>query len=217
MPHKSKKGNGTFLFSMALGAALAAATGYYVQHKEEVDKEAKKQLDVLAKRFKQTRQEVEKRVQDVWGDVSEEGIHRYMDLRGALLEALQEESVQRTGVIIKKNYDATVKKILDTATKAGVLTKENEQKLKDVFTMDWDDIQKALSLGAKAVRTLAKNAPGSLSKKARTIKKKTRAIKRDILKKAESSSKKAAKNVKKTAKKIASKAKNISKKSMGKK
>lgn len=202
IPPKSKKGNGTFLFSMALGAALAAATGYYVQHKEEVDKEAKKQLDVLTKRFKQTRKEVEKRVQEVWGDVSEEGIHRYMDLRGALLEALQEESIQKTGVIIKKNYDATVKRILASATKAGILTKENEQKLKDVFTMDWNEIQKALTIGAKAVRTLAKNTPNNLSKKARDIKKKTKAIKRDILKKAELNSKKVTKAVKKTNKKI---------------
>lgn len=158
-PQKSKKGNGGFLLSMALGAALAAATGYYVQHKDEVDKEAKKQFAILAKRFKQTRKQVEQRVKEVWGDVSEEAIHRYMDVRGAVLEALHDEALTRTGVLIEKNYNATVDRILATAIKTGVLNKESQKKLKDIFTMDWKDIQKVLKTGAKVVKNLAKKAP----------------------------------------------------------
>lgn len=169
-PHHKHGKSGGFL-TMALGAALATAAGYmYVTHKEEIDKEAKKRIQQLAQLFHQTKPQIEKRVKQVWGEVSKNGIATYLDLRGMLLHALENEAVAKKGQMLKKSYDEIVDKVIASARKSGMLTPEIEKKLTDTFKMDWDEVQKVLTdvviMGASKTASAFKKMNSSKQAKA---------------------------------------------------
>ena len=179
-----KKGgnNGPLFISVALGAALAAGAGYYVTHKEEIDREAKKQIDMLARLFKETRSEVEKRVRKVWGEVSHEAVATYMDARGALLHMLENEVVEKTGKLVQKNYNEAVDNVIRAARKSGMLTPDVEEKLAEMLKMDWKDVQKIFESGMKMVESAAKQGMKMMSKPAKKGSKKV-AKKKPVAKK----------------------------------
>lgn len=152
---KQKGGGGVLFLSMALGAALAAGAGYYVTHKEEVDREAKKKIDELAKLFKETRAQVEPKVRKVWGDVTEETVAKYMDVRGALLHALEDERVQNAGELLKGNYEEIVETIVKSARKSGILDAATEKKLEQLFKTDWSKVKEVLMTGAEVATSVA--------------------------------------------------------------
>jgi len=161
------------LLQLALGAALAAGAGYYAAHKEEVDREAKKKIDKLAKMFRENRPEVEKRVKKVWGEVNKEAIATYMDLRGKLLHELEEENLKKHGKMLKEQYDKIVDEVVKHAKKSGVLTPDVEKKLADLFKMDWNDVKKLLMelmmIGAKKTARMVRKV--KVSKQVRKVKK----------------------------------------------
>lgn len=210
--HKQGKSGGSFLVA-ALGAALATAAGYmYVTHKEEVDKEAKKRIQQLAKMFHQSKPQIEKRVKQVWGEVSKNGIATYLDLRGMLLHTLENEAVSKQGEMIKKRYDEIVDKVIASARKSGMLTPEIEKKLTETFKMDWNEVQeiltKAVVMGASKTASTIKKM--NSSKQAKAAKKAVSAAARKMVKQAQQKmagamrgSKKQASLKKKTLKKAA--------------
>jgi hypothetical protein len=199
------------LFQLALGAALAAGAGYYVTHKEEVDKEAKKTIIVLAKLFKEKRAEVEKRVKKVWGSVNKDAIATYLDLRGQLLHALEKANLESRGKMLKGQYEKIVGDILSKAKKSGMLTPEIERKLSEVFNMDWQQVSKVLvtllATGAKKTVAMVKKS-GVRGK----VKKAVKSVKKTVGKKKVVAKKSAVKAVKRVAKKPA----RVAKKSMRK-
>lgn len=141
----SDKSGGLPLLGFALSAALAGAAGYmYVTHKEEIDKEAKKRIDQLAKQFKQSRPEIERRVKKTWGEVSKGAIAVYLDVRSALLHALEEENLQKGGKMIQAKYDKIVEDVIGNAKKSGMISPEVEKKLTELLKMDWKDVEKNL-------------------------------------------------------------------------
>ena len=158
---------------LALGAALAAGAGYYFTHKEEVDKEAKKRIDRLAKLFEEKRPAVEKKVREVWGEVSKEAVATYMDLRGHLLHELEEENLKKRGKMLKENYEKVVDEVIKRARKSDLLTPETEEKLREVFKMDWVQVRAMLvKLMAKGVEKTAKAVRKiKVAKKVRTVRK----------------------------------------------
>lgn len=189
----SQKKGGGLLFSVALGAALAAAAGYYATHKEEVDREAKKRIDQLAKAFKESRPLIEKRVREVWGEVSEEAVATYLDVRGALLHALEEENLEKTGKLLRKEYDHLVELAVQKARKSGLLNKDIEKKLEELFKMDWKQIQAILAKSAKVIGKAASRAGKTASKE---VKKAAKKVKRATRKPMSKTMKKAARKVK---------------------
>lgn len=171
---KSKKGGGSLLLSVALGAALAAGAGYYVTHKEEVDREAKKKIDELAKLFKETRAQVEPKVREVWGVVSKEAVEKYMDVRGALLHALEDERVQNAGEMLRENYDSIVEAVVSNAKKSGLLDAATQKKLEKLFKMDWEKVKEVMMTGAQVAAEVAKKSAKSAKK---TVKKAAKDVK----------------------------------------
>lgn len=174
-----KKGSGGIILLSMVGAALAAGAGYYATHKEEVDREAKKHMDRLAKLYKEKRPEVERRVTEVWGEVSDEAVATYLDVRGAVLHALEEENLEKTGKMLRKEYDKLVEMAVKQARKSGLLDKDIEKRLEKLFKMDWKEIQKVLEKSAKDIAGAAgkevKKAAKNVRKAAKkpTKKKKT--------------------------------------------
>lgn len=194
---QGKKGGAPLLFSVALGAALAAGAGYYAIHKEEIDREAKKRYDEMAKQFNQTRAEVEKRVKEIWGEVSHEAIATYMDARAVVLRVLEDENVQQAGKLAQKNYDKAVDLAMKEAKKHGLLDGSAERKLKAVLKKDWEKVQAAFNSSvksaSKAVKSQAKKATAQVKKARKPAKKAAGKVKKAV--------KKAAKPVKKAVKK----------------
>lgn len=184
---KNKQSGGFPLVEFALAAALATGAGYmYVTHKEEIDKEARKKIDKLAKLYKQSRPEVEKRVKKVWGEVSKNAISTYMDLRASLLHELEAENLKRRGDVLKKHYDQIVEGVIKSARKSGILTKETEDKLAGMFKLDWKELEKNLMnaaiIGAQKAAVAIKNIRNN--QKAKTVKKRLlKAAKRGVGKK----------------------------------
>jgi hypothetical protein len=161
------------LLKLALGAALAAGAGYYYTHKEEVDKEAKKRIDLLAKLFKEKRAEVERRVNKVWGNAGKDAIATYMDLRGQVLHALEKENLKKQGKMLKENYDRIVVDIVKSARQSGVLTPDVEKKLAELFKMDWNQVKNVLKdlLTAGAQKTAQFVRKAKVANKVRKVKK----------------------------------------------
>ena len=208
---KKKQQKGGIIFLSMIGAALAAGAGYYATHKEEVDREAKKHMDQLAKLYKEKRPQVEKRVQEVWGDVSDETVATYMDVRGAVLHALEEENLEKTGKLLRKEYDKLVEVAVKQARKSGLLDKDIEKKLEKLFKMDWKEIQKVMEKSAKTVAKTATKEVKKAVKNATKAKKKTPA-KKTATKKKPVAKKKAPAKKKPVAKKSAVKKKVATKK-----
>jgi len=215
------KGGGAMLFTVALGAALAAAAGYYSTHKEEVDKEAKKRMDQLAKMYKEARPKVEKRVMEVWGEVSDEAIATYLDVRGSVLDALEEENLERTGKVIKKQYDRIVESAIKEARKSGILSKDIEKNLEKLFKMDWEDVKKVFEGGIEsATKIVEKEARNVMKEGKKLVKKHTKRVgckKKKVVKKRKpaspkSATKKRTTSAQKTTKKPATKRKAAKKK-----
>ena len=175
--HSAEKKGGFPLLQLALGAALAAGAGYYATHKEQVDREAKKKIDMLAKMFNEKRPVVEKRVKKVWGEVSKEAVVTYMDLRSKLLHELEEENLKKHGKMLKEQYEKIVDQVVKQAKKSGVLTTDVEKKLADLFKMDWNDVKKMLMElvmnGAKKTAAIVRKAKVSkqVRKVTKTVKK----------------------------------------------
>ncbi len=206
---EQKGGGGALLLSMALGAALAAGAGYYATHKEDVDKEAKKRIDELAKVYKETRAQIEPKVREVWGAVSKESVAKYMDLRGMILDAMEDERVQNAGVLMRENYESIVENVVQQAKKSGILDAKMQKKLEKIFKTDWEKVRETVMTGAEVASSMAKKG----MKKARKEVKKTskqvnakRAVKKPV-KKAKKTVKKAASKAKPAVKKTASKVK----------
>lgn len=193
--------------SMALGAALAAGAGYYFSHKEEVDREAKKKINELAKLFKETRAQVEPKVREVWGIVSEETIAKYMEVRGALLHALEDERVQNAGDLLKSNYEEIVENIVKSARKSGILDAATEKKLEKLFKTDWEKVREILVTGAEVASTVATKSAKHAGRAAKKAVKKATAKKKTTRKPVKQTARKTTKKVtrKKPAKKTARK------------
>jgi len=172
-----EKHKGFPLLKLALGAALAAGAGYYFTHKEEVDKEARKKIEVLAKLFEEKRAEVEKRVKEVWGEVSKEAVATYMDLRGQLLHELEKENLKKRGKMLKEQYDKVVEDVIRRAKKSGLLTPEVEGRLEELFKMDWAQVKKMMLelmiTGVQKTSEMVKKM--KTAKKVRTVRKTVKA------------------------------------------
>ncbi len=194
--HAAKKG-GFPLFKLALGAALAAGAGYYATHKEEVDKEAKKRIQQLAKLFRENRPAVEKKVRAIWGKVSKEGVATYMDLRGQLLNALEKENLKKKGRVLKDHYDSIVKDVLGRARKSRLLTPQVEARMSEIFKMDWKQISGVLVdlLSAGAKKTVS-----AIKKKKQTVRRGVKTARKTVKRSTPKSAKKPAAKPAKRAK-----------------
>jgi|WetSurMetagenome_2_1015567.scaffolds.fasta_scaffold136134_2 hypothetical protein len=200
-PHPQKK-KGMPLLQLALGAALAAGAGYYFTHQEEVNNEAKKKIEEFAKMFHEKRAVVEKKVAEVWGEKSKEAVAMYMDLRSQLLKELEEENLKKRGKMIKTQYEKIVDEVVRRARKSELLTPEMEEKLAEVFKMDWTQIEKMLmamvTAGAKKTASVVRNIK---------VAQKVKAVRKTVTKAANSAKKMAKKPVAKKAAKKATKRK----------
>ncbi len=168
----AKKGGALPLLEFALGAALAGAAGFmYVTHKEDIDREAKKRIDQLAKLYKETKPEIEKRVKQVWGEINKNTIATYLNLRSMLLHELQAENMAKRGKMLQKNYENIVDSVSKSARKSGMLTPAMEKGVGQMFKMDWKSVEKMLTsavmMGAqKAVSGAQKAMSGMKNLKA---------------------------------------------------
>ncbi len=166
----NKKSGGSLL-GMALAAALASSAGFmYVTHKEKIDREAKKQVEHLAKLYKESRPEIEKKVKHIWGEVSKNGVSGYLQVRSMLLHAMEDENFKKGEKMVRREYEKLVDKVMERAAKKFHLPSELEEKLSKVFKMDWSDVQETMAgmmaKGAKeTVKALQKAKVSSQVKK----------------------------------------------------
>jgi hypothetical protein len=196
--HHPEKKKGFPIFKLALGAALAAGAGYYAAHKEEVDQEAKKRVDQLARIFKEQKPIVERKVKKAWGKVNKEAISVYMDVRGQILHALEKENVEKQGKLLKSNYDKIVADIISRAGKSGVIKASAQKNLLELFSLDWDRTQKILAnlFKTRAVKKHVKAAAKAAKEHVKAAVTKKVTAKKPVVKKAAAPKKSAVKKAK---------------------
>ncbi len=152
------KKQGFSLFKLVLGAAVATGAGvYYATHKDEVDTMAKQQAAKIAKLFHESKDQVEKKVKEVWGQVNDEAIKKYEDIRMSILAAMEAENLEKHGAMIQKRYEEIVDKAISKAKKAGMIDAGIEKKLEKIYKRDWSGVNKVMKQAfAEARKTVGK-------------------------------------------------------------
>lgn len=128
-----------FGFGLIVGTVLGALAGIFLapqsgkENREmvlEVVEKLKKNIDKMA---------IDKKVKEIWGEVSEEGVRVYTQVRKGLLVKL-EEFRDKWEEIDKEKYISLVEDAVESAKKNSSTTAEKLAKLKKAFVKDWETI-----------------------------------------------------------------------------
>lgn len=134
------------LLGLAIAAAIASTLGflYKTDKGEEVRGDIEKKAKDISKRFKKTRQQVEERVKDFYGELTDDFQKNYLELQGEILAEL-ENSKEENKSVTKTQYNKLVDEIVDEFGQGKKWTKEQIQKLTKALDEDWEDLKDEFS------------------------------------------------------------------------
>ena len=122
-----------------IGSALGALAGFFLSPKsgEENREAVLKKIKELKKQVEDM--EIDKKVKEIWGDVSEDGKKTYVKVRKELIKKLdllqdkwQEFSFEKYVKLVEDSIDEAKSETKQTADKL--------LKLKDLFVRDWNKV-----------------------------------------------------------------------------
>ena len=122
-----------------IGSALGALAGFFLSPKsgEENREAVLKKIKELKKQVEDM--EIDKKVKEIWGDVSEDGKKTYVKARKELIKKLdllqdkwQEFSFEKYVKLVEDSIDEAKSETKQTADKL--------LKLKDLFVRDWNKV-----------------------------------------------------------------------------
>lgn len=132
----------------AIAAALGAALGLvFAQRNEPEVKNLFKKAQDLAGKFQKSRQEIQKIIQDAFGEVSEELEKNYLEIRGDILAKV--DDLKEKGKLTKEKYEDIVNHAVQKFPQAKDWTKKSTNHLIDTLKQDWKDISKDLEEAQK--------------------------------------------------------------------
>ena len=135
---QQKKSSG-FGLGVLIGSALGALAGFFLSPKsgEENREAVLKKIKELKKQVEDM--EIDKKVKEIWGDVSEDGKKTYVKARKQLIKKLdllqdkwQEFSFEKYVKLVEDSIDEAKSETKQTADKL--------LKLKDLFVKDWNKV-----------------------------------------------------------------------------
>ena len=135
---QQKKASG-FGLGVLIGSALGALAGFFLSPKsgEENREAVLKKIKELKKQVEDM--EIDRKVKEIWGDVSEDGKKTYVKARKQLIKKLdllqdkwQEFSFEKYVKLVEDSIDEAKSETKQTADKL--------LKLKDLFVKDWNKV-----------------------------------------------------------------------------
>ncbi|MBI4226059.1 YtxH domain-containing protein [Candidatus Roizmanbacteria bacterium] len=128
-----------FGLGVFLGTILGGLAAFFLSPKsgEENRETVLKRMQELKKSIE--KMEIEKKVKEVWGEVTEDGKKTFLKAKKQLLKRFDElqESWQDFD---QKKYAKMVEDAVEDAKSETKLTAEKLMKLKDMFVRDWNKI-----------------------------------------------------------------------------
>lgn len=145
MSNKEETKVGHPFLGLAVAAALATGLGIFLRSEkgEEVREEVQDRAKKIAKRFNASREELQERVKESFGEVSEELEEKYLKIQGILMAQADEmgDSVEMTKEKYEEMVDASVKKY----AKGREWTADAVSNLSQTLKRDWKSFKKDLT------------------------------------------------------------------------
>ena len=138
----SKKG----VTKLVVGGFLGAIAGILLAPKtgRETREKIKKLAREISKRIKTGTDEVRDRVADIFGEVNNEAILKYRQVKDAVVAKMA--AVRTTGKEVDKSkYGAVVDEVVGRFKKDFEATKDGLEKIAKYLKKDWEKMRRALS------------------------------------------------------------------------
>lgn len=129
----------------ALGIAVAAAIGaalglaFAPQKGEKTRDDIRKKAEELAAGFKQKREDVQKTLTEIFGNVSDDLEKAYVEIRGNILAGLDDLKAKKKAT--QANFEKLVDQVVDEATKSGKWAKDKVKAMTNKIKSEWEDFK----------------------------------------------------------------------------
>ena len=137
MTHTEEPKEGHLLLGLAVAAAIATGLGIFLRSekgaevKEEVSERAKK----IAKKFDATREDLQERVKESFGEVSDDLEEKYLQIQGILLA--QADDMGDVAEMSKDKYEEMVDTAVKKYAKGREWTSDAVGNLTRTLKRDW--------------------------------------------------------------------------------
>lgn len=141
MTHTEENKEGHPLLGLAVAAAIAAGLGIFLRSEkgEVVREEVKDRAEKIAKKFNATREDLQARVQETFGEVTEDLEEKYLEIQGILLA--QADELEDTAEMSKEKYEEMVDKAVKKYAKGREWTKDSLENLSHTLKRDWKNFK----------------------------------------------------------------------------
>ena len=137
--------SGKFFLAGLIGAVAGAVGGllFAPQSGKETREDIKKMVMKLTKEVSGTVKDTKEKVEEVFGNATEEAVEKYKEIKSALMHKVAE--VKTAGKEIdKEKYAAIVEDVVDEFKSDLVATKNGTVKLMAQLKKDWEKVRRAL-------------------------------------------------------------------------
>lgn len=151
------KNTGRFFLAGLLGAAAGVIGGLLLAPKsgKETREDISKMALDITKKLKTEADETRVRVQEVFGDVSDETKHRYREIRAAVVSRVA--TIKTAGEEIdKEKYGRVVDEVIADFKKDFEGSANGATKLADYFKKDWGKMKQAMMSESAERKTVKK-------------------------------------------------------------
>lgn len=121
----------------AIGAALGLA--FAPQKGEKTRDDIRKKAEELAAGFKQKREDVQKTLTEMFGNVSDDLEQAYVEIRGNILAGLDDLKAKKKAT--QANFEKLVDEVVDEAAKSGKWAKDKVKAMTDKVKSEWEDFK----------------------------------------------------------------------------
>ncbi len=148
MSHPTDHGSNNLALG-ALGIAVAAAIGaglglaFAPQKGEKTRDDIRKKAEALASGFKQKREDVQKTLTEMFGNVSDDLEQAYVEIRGNILAGLDDLKAKKKAT--QANFEKLVDDVVDEAAKSGKWAKDKVKAMTDKVKGEWEDFKADLA------------------------------------------------------------------------
>ena len=132
---------GHALLGLAVAAAIATGLGLFLRSEkgEEVREELADRAKKIAKKFNATREDLQERVKDTFGELNDDLEEKYLEIQGILM--VQSDELKDGVEMTKEKYEEMVDKAVKKYAKGREWTADATTKLGRNLKRDWKNFK----------------------------------------------------------------------------
>jgi gas vesicle protein len=129
------------LFGLAIAGALAAGLGLFLRSEKghELRDDLKDKAKDLAERFQQKREDLQEKVSNVFGELTDDLETSYLEVQGKVLADVH--SLKKGADLTKEKFDQMVDKAVEEYSKQRQWSEGVTKELKTNLKQDWKEIK----------------------------------------------------------------------------